>query len=126
MLVALHNRSDPLHSRAVAWLSGFTGQLHSVEPVLSEAAFFLPARLRASLADLASRDTIRLHHPDAQGLARIGQVLRKYEDIDPDWADATLVWLAEHTGIRRIATIDVADFSVYRLRGRTRFELVLL
>ena len=126
VLVALHNRADPLHARAQAWLAGFHGQLHSVEPVLSEAAFFLPARLRAALADLSAAGVIRIHHPDASGLARIAQLLRKYESLDPDWADASLVWLAEHIGTRRIATIDVTDFSIYRLHGRTRFELELL
>ena len=126
VLVALHNFNDPLHSRARAWLAAFRGQLHSVESVLSEAAFFLPARLRAALADLAAAGVIRVHHPDAAGLARIAQLLRKYESLDPDWADASLVWLGEHIGARRIATIDITDFSVYRLHGRTRFELELL
>ena len=37
-----------------------------------------------------------------------------------------LVWLAEATGVSRIATVDVADFSVYRIHGRKRFELELL
>jgi hypothetical protein len=53
-------------------------------------------------------------------------LLRKYADIDPDWADVALVWLAEISGIVRIATLDVADFSVYRIHGRKRFELELL
>ena len=42
------------------------------------------------------------------------------------WADISLVWLAETTGITRIATLDVTDFSVYRIHGRKRFELELL
>lgn len=126
VLVALHNRTDPLHARVQAWLANFQGQLHSVEPVLGETSFFLPARLRAALAELAAAGIIRIHHPDAAGFARIAQLLRKYESLDPDWADASLVWLAENIGVRRIATIDVTDFSVYRLHGRTRFELELL
>lgn len=126
VLVALYNRNDRLHDRARAWLASFRGQLHSVEPVLSEAAFFLPARLRAALADLASAGIVRIHHPDAEGLARTAALFRKYQSLDPDWADVALVWLAEHLGTRRIATIDVTDFSVYRLHGRTRFELEML
>ena len=126
VLVALYNRADPVHQRAQDWLAGFHGQLHSVEPVLSEAAFFLPARLRPALADLAAAGTVRIHHPDTSGLARIAQLLRKYESLDPDWADACLVWLAEHLGTQRIATIDITDFSVYRIHGRKRFELALL
>ena len=126
LLVALYNRDDPFHARAAAWLASFRGQLHSVEPVLAEAAFFLPARLRSALAGLARQGVVRLHHPDDDGLARIAELLDKYADADPDWADIALVWLAESTGLRRIATVDVADFGVYRINGRTRFELELL
>ena len=126
ILVALYNRGDAGHRRATDWLAATRRSLHSVEPVLAEAAFFLPARLRPALAELAANGTIRLHQPDASGLARIATLLRKYHDVDPDWADIALVWAAEHSGIRRIATVDVADFGVYRIHGRTRFELDLL
>jgi hypothetical protein len=46
--------------------------------------------------------------------------------MDPDWADVSLIWLAEAMSITRIATVDVTDFSVYRIHGRKRFELELL
>ena len=67
-----------------------------------------------------------MHRPDAGGYARIAQLFERYADQDPDWADMELVWLAETTGVARIATLDVADFSVYRINGRKRFELELL
>ena len=69
---------------------------------------------------------IQVHHPDASGYARIAQLFEKYADQNPDWAALELVWLAEATGITRIATLDVADFSVYRIHGRKRFALELL
>jgi predicted nucleic acid-binding protein len=125
-LVALYARDDPRHVDVARWMAGFRGTLHSVEPVLTEAAYFMPARLRASLADLAARGTVALHHPDAAGYARIAHLFAKYADQDPDWADMALVWLAESSGVTRIATLDVADFSVYRIHGRKRFELELL
>jgi predicted nucleic acid-binding protein len=68
----------------------------------------------------------RVHCPDAAAYARMAELLRKYADKDPDWADIALVWLAEAAGIHRIATLDVADFNVYRINGRKRFELELL
>ncbi len=125
-LVALYARDDPHHPAVSQWLAGFEGELHTVEGVLTEAAFFLSPRMRPVLADLAARGALRLHHPDAAGFERIAALLRKYADRDPDWADIALVWLAETTGIRRIATLDIADFSVYRIHGRRRFELELL
>jgi predicted nucleic acid-binding protein len=125
-LVALYARDDPRHRAVNDWLAGFGGELHTVESVLTEAAYFLPARMRAALADLAARGVLHLHHPDVAGFERIAALLRKYADRDPDWADISLVWLAETTGIRRIATLDIADFSVYRIHGRKRFEMELL
>jgi predicted nucleic acid-binding protein len=125
-LVAVFNRDDPHHDRACAWLAALPGPLHTVEAVLTECAFFLPARLRANLADLAARGVLQVHAPDSAGHARMAQLFRKYSDQDPDWADMALVWLAEQTGIRRIATVDTIDFSVYRIHGRTRFQLELM
>jgi len=125
-LVALYARDDPKHAGVVSWMATFQGELHTVEPVLTEAAYFVPVRTRAAIADLAASGRLSLHHPDAAGYSRMASLLRKYADIDPDWADLALVWLAETTGIARIVTLDVADFSVYRIHGRKRFELELL
>jgi len=126
VLVALYDRADPLHAGATRWLARLEGQLHSVEPVLSEASFFLPARSRSALALLAAQGVIRLHHPDDAGLGRIAELLVKYADADPDWADACLVWLAEQLGVQRIATVDARDFGIYRIHGRKKFSLEIL
>ncbi len=126
VLVALFNRLDPQHAAAAAWMARTSAPLLTVEPVLSETAFFLPARLRAALAGLAARGVLQVHAPDAAGHARMAELFEKYADQDPDWADLALVWLAEATGVRRIATLDLADFSVYRINGRRRFEMALL
>ncbi len=126
MLVALFDQLDAHHGAATRWMAGNSASLLTVAPVLTEASFFLPARLRASLARMAARGVLQLHLPDADGYARIAQLFVKYADQNPDWADLELVWLAEATGITRIATLDVADFSVYRIHGRKRFELELL
>ena len=126
VLVAVYARDDPRHLVATRWLAGFCGALHTVEPVLTETAYFLPARLRAAIAELVEQGVIQVHHPDRSAYGRIAELLRKYADIDPDWADVSLVWLAETIGITRIATLDVADFRAYRIHGRKRFELELL
>jgi predicted nucleic acid-binding protein len=126
VLVALYRHDDPRHAEATAWFVGFHAPMHTVEAVLTEAAYFMAARARAALARLAASGRMQLHRPDTAGHARMAELFGKYEDQDPDWADMALVWLAEATGIARIATLDVADFSVYRIHGRKRFELELL
>jgi predicted nucleic acid-binding protein len=126
VLIALLDRLDAHHAAASAWMANQHVRLLTVAPVLSECAFFLPPHLRPALAKLAARGVLQLHHPDPAGYARIAELFEKYADQSPDWADMELVWLAEETGTTRIATVDVADFSVYRINGRKRFELELL
>ena len=125
VLVALFDRLDAHHDTASRWMARNTAPLLTVAPVLSEAAFFLPSRLRVGLAGLAARGVLQVHHPDAAGYARMVQLFGKYGDQNPDWADVELIWLAESTGIHRIATLDT-DFNTYRINGRKRFELELL
>ena len=81
-------------------------------------------RGRAIIADLAASGVLHLHRPDASAYSRMSVLLQKY--ADPDRADVALIWLAEANGITRIATLEAADFSVYRIHGRKRFELELL
>ena len=123
VLVAVFDRLDAHHDAATAWMRSIEATLFTVAPVLCESAFFLPARLRAALAALPAQGMLQVRQPDASGYARISQLFEKYADQNPDWADLELVWLAEASGITRIATLDVADFSVYRIHGRKRFEL---
>lgn len=121
VLVALLDGSDPLHEAAMEWVSSPRIRLHTVESVLSESAFFLPHHQRAAIAEFVVVTKAAVHHPDAAGYRRVGAILGKYADLRPDWADAMLVWLAEQTGIHRIATVDLRDFSAYRIHGRTKF-----
>ena len=41
-----------------------------------------------------------------------------------DFADATLVYLAEREVLPVILTVDHADFSTYRFAGRKRFHIL--
>jgi len=126
ILVALFDQADARHAAASRWLSRCEAQLHTVESVLSETAFFLPPSQRAAVADLAAHGVVRVHPAGQPAFKRIGAILRKYADLDPDWADASLVWLAEELEIHRIATLDVRDFSAYRIHGRSKFQLEAL
>jgi predicted nucleic acid-binding protein len=124
LLFALHAADDPHHAAARLWVACHDGPLLTVGSVLAETAWMLPARRRSAVAGFAQRGAVRLQAPDAAGYARMAALLSRYADLDPDWADIELVWLAEATGIHRIATLDAADFGVYRIRGRQRFDIV--
>ncbi len=84
------------------------------------------ARQPSAAGRAAPRAVVQVHHPGAAGDACIAQLFDKYADQDPDRADLALVWLAETALGNRIATLDVADISDDRIKGRWRFEVALL
>ena len=50
---------------------------------------------------------------------------RRYADTPMDFADATLVLLAERLAVHEILTLDRRGFNTYRLSNGAAFELVL-
>jgi uncharacterized protein len=58
-------------------------------------------------------------------LSTAARLMAKYADTPMDFADATLVWLAEQRGIDRVLTLDRRGFLTYRFGRSRRFKLVL-
>jgi len=59
------------------------------------------------------------------GPSVLAAIIQRYASLPCDYADATLIALAERTGVSAIATIDQRDFSVYRIKGRKRFRVLI-
>jgi predicted nucleic acid-binding protein len=128
-VVALVNRADRHHARAVEWFQRFRGQLLTTEAVVTETAYVLaasPVHHRAALLwfERARAAGLLLVEPVAD-YASLARIIAQYASLPCDYADASLIALAERTGVAAIATIDQRDFSVYRLRGRKRFRILL-
>jgi predicted nucleic acid-binding protein len=103
-LVALCDGRDRRHRRALAHLARLApAGLRTCEAVLTEACFHLPhaphrERLSAIVRELAI-ESLPTH--DMGFRADVFDWLRKYQDHEPDWADACLVVLsARHAGLR--------------------------
>jgi predicted nucleic acid-binding protein len=50
--------------------------------------------------------------------------MKTYQHIQPQLADAALVYLADREGIDTIFTLDRRDFFVYRSLGKRPFRIV--
>jgi hypothetical protein len=50
--------------------------------------------------------------------------MEKYKDIPMDYADATLVSIAEDLSITEVVTFDVKDFGIYRLSSKQPFVIL--
>jgi len=123
-LVALGRKSDPLHVAARAFFLREIGPLITVSPVIVETCFFLDAKAKIELLDLAQSPRLRTLELPVDAYGEVSATIRKYADRDIDLADAALIWLANRTGVRHILTTDRADFGIYRLKSGKRFELV--
>ena len=98
-------------------------------PVLAES-FHLTRRSPASverLMDIAVDGSLHFAELDAPLLRRSFDLMLQYENVRMDFADATLVAVAESRGLRTIFTLDRRDFSIYRIRrghGHVAFEMI--
>ena len=125
--VALIDRSEKRHSDCVKWFKGFRGNIYSTEAVLTEVLYLLNFSIIAQSAamDFVLKSIVEIIPANMQSLHKTKKLMKKYADLPMDYADATLVCLADDAGIRNIATFDKKDFTVYTLPGRKKFNLVL-
>ena len=127
-LVAYLDADDEEHDRVVALLDEFHGQLWTTGAVITESMHFVGSDTDgpALLADfvVSSGMLVRECTQPAQ-LKRTAILMKKYADTPMDFADATLVVLADELKIREIVTFDRRGFSTYRTAAGKAFELVL-
>lgn len=123
-LVSLFRPADRLRAQARSCLLANRHPLATAAPVIVETCFFLDAAGKGRLLEWARRGALAIADVPVSAYTEIGAIIRKYADRNIDFADATLVWLANYSGMRDILTVDESDFSVYRLKGGKRFTLV--
>lgn len=127
-LVAALNRRDPHHARCATALTGFAGTLLTTGAVVTEAMHFLGGQPEGAAALAGLLDDAQVEIRDCFGPAELhtaARLMKKYADTPMDFADATLVLLAEETGQGEILTLDLRGFRTYRFRSSRRFQLVL-
>jgi predicted nucleic acid-binding protein len=125
-LVSLLDRSQARHLDFVRFFETWEAKVVSTEAVLTEATHILnrvPGGAVACL-DFFLRGGAVLVPTSPQALARCRELMEKYSDLPMDFADATLVVLAEELGTNLVLTTDRRDFGIYRLADGRSFEVV--
>jgi len=125
VFVALLDKSEKNHERCVAFLKEFKGKLFTTEPVLTETLYLLGPSIKAQRAciEFLLKGGATLIPQSKESLSRASALMEKYEDIPMDFADATLVSLAEEIDVVEVLTLDRRGFSTYRIRGKTAFKI---
>jgi len=122
-LVSLFRPSDKLRAPAREFLRHNRHPLLTVAPVIVETCHFLDPDGNARLLEWVERGAVAVTEVPTSAYADIRTLIRKYAERDIDFADAAIVWLAEKTACRVILTVDIRDFSAFRLAKGRRFEI---
>lgn len=126
-VIALFDNSDQYYLKMVNFLKKYEGRLISTWPVLTEVCYMLDFNTKTQLDFL---DWVRNGGIDAHNLGQwqIGGIREKmdtYADLPADFADTSLLEVAEARNLETIITID-RNFSVYRLSNGKRLKSLFL
>lgn len=121
--VAFLDRKDPDHQWVTRELSGFIGQLHTTAAVVTEVMHFVAPR-RGGPALFA--EFLRSARAVVHGFSRPSEIrvtaalMEQYCDSRMDYADATLLMLADRISVFNILTLNRRGFAFFRTpSGRT-------
>lgn len=125
-LVSLLDRSQSRHHEFVRYFSDWTAPVVSSDAVLTEATHVLGriSNGRRACLDFFLSGGAVLIPASTSSLRRCRELIEIYADLPMDYADASLVALAEELGTNLVFTTDVRDFTVYRPGPRRRFRIV--
>jgi predicted nucleic acid-binding protein len=128
--LALANARDEHHAVARRVLDELTEPLVTTWPVMTETCHLVANRLNAQAAETfvtsAAHGAFEIFELTAAHLPRVVELMRRYQQLPMDLADASLVILAEHLGSGRILSTDRRDFGAYRWKERRPFKNLLL
>ena len=127
-LVAYLDGRDSAHAAVAACVDGFAGRFVTTSAVITEAMHFVSesregAKALASFAQAVGLLVYECAHPTQIGAA--AALMDKYSDTPMDFADATLVLLADQLDVVDVLTLDRRGFRTYRTSRGTPFRLVL-
>lgn len=126
--VAYLNQKDPMHESVAAFVDGFKGQLATTGAVIGEVMYFISEYQSGpvTFAKFLIASGVRIvESAQPQDVFTAARLMEKYSDTPMDFADATLVLLAQELGVLEILTLDRRGFSTYRTDKGKGFRFAL-
>jgi len=125
-LVALFDRSEPLHKSCKEALSKLRPPLITTWPVLTEAFYLLNGweTGQSELWNFIISGGVRIDDVPEERYSRMRELMEKYADKPMDLADASVVVMAEMHKAKTIFTLDRGDFAIYRPKHTLHFRII--
>ena len=120
-IIALFDRSDNYHNIVLNFLKNYKGELITSLAVVTEVSHMLDFNLNVQIdflkwIELGGLKIYNISHND---IANIREMMQKYTNIPMDFADASLMYIANKEDIKDIISID-SDFDIYRTLKKTK------
>jgi predicted nucleic acid-binding protein len=125
-ILALLHEDDNWHERCLAAFGAMQVPLATSGAVLTEV-FHLVGRGHHRVArawTFVRSGAVTVLPIDDDDMAALQDLMARYADRPMDFADATLVHIAEREALNTVLTVDHADFETYRIGSRGRFRVV--
>jgi predicted nucleic acid-binding protein len=125
-LLAYLDRTDSWHRRCRDAFGQLRLPLSTSSAVLTDLFHLLgdnPREVELAWGFIRSGAVTVLPISD-RDLPDLEMLMRKYRDRPMDFADATLVHLAQRESLSTVFTIDHDDFETYRIGGRKRLRIL--
>ncbi len=125
-IVAALDQKDMHHAWATEQFKALPAPLLTCEAVLTEAAFLIqrtgynPDRV----LDLLTTGALRVSFDMETEVEAVKQLVKRYESVPMDLADACLVRMTEMHPDNKVLTVD-SDFHIYRKHGREAIEVIM-
>ncbi len=114
-IIALFDRSDNYHTKVLNFLQDYQGKLITSLAVVTEVSHMLDFNLNVQIDFLKWIELggLEIYNISQNDIANIREMMQKYIDIPMDFADASLMYIANRENIKDIVSID-SDFDIYR------------
>jgi uncharacterized protein len=125
-MVAILDRSDEWHGPCVEALSSLRLPFATTAAVLAELFHMVGDDPRGPSAarEFLRSGAVVLAPIEERDLPGLEALMKSYADRPMDFADATLVHIAERESLTTVFTTDHDDFETYRIGKRGRFRVV--
>ncbi len=124
-LLALVHREDAWHRPCAEAFASLRLPLATSAAALAELFHMVGDDRRAVTAAwrIVRSGALVVFPVEDQDLPALEALMKKYAGRPMDFADATLVHMAERESLTTVFTIDHDDFEAYRIGGRRRFRI---
>ncbi len=121
-LVALLSSKDTYHEEVVDILKTIRPPLFTTWPVLTESLWLLrrDSVAKSGLFKLFNENLLRTVHLEDYAFQWISRFFKKYDSIEPQLADASLMYLYDEGGYAAILTLDRRDFGIFRTTDKKK------